>query len=105
VSELTLAFALVPDLIDARFREEHERLTSSNYIDFYKRQVGKSVRIPKELLAFLPMYTLIGKSWSISSDPDVPITHLVMAKDYVAGLSDSRARAFHRNLLGQPTSE
>jgi dGTP triphosphohydrolase len=105
VSELTLAFALVPELVERRFREEHERLLNSDYMRFYVKQVGTSVRIPKELFSFLPMYTLIGKSFSIASDHDVPTGSLVMAKDYVAGLSDSRARVFHRDLFAGPTNE
>lgn len=105
VSELTLAFALVPELVDRRFREEHERLWGSDYLQFYFRQVGKSIRASKELFSFLPMYTLIGKSFSIATDPDIRVEHLVMAKDYVAGLSDSRARAFHRDLFSGPTGE
>ena len=105
VSELTLAFALIPELVERRFREEHERLSNSDYMRFYRRQVGASVRIPKELCSFLPMYTLIGKGFSLSSDPDFPTMDLVMAKDYVAGLSDSRARVFHRDLFAGPTNE
>ena len=100
VSELTLALALVPELVESRFREEHERLWNSEYAQFYKRKVGEDVRIPKELFSFFPIYTMIGKkSVDIMSDRNVPIMYVVMAKDYVAGLSDSRARAFHRDLF------
>jgi dGTPase len=99
VAELTLAFALLPELVERRFREEHERLWNSEYARFYDSLAGKSVRIRKELISFLPMYTLIGKAVNITSDPDIPIMHLIMAKDYVSGLSDSRARAFHTDLF------
>jgi dGTPase len=99
VSQLTLAFALLPELIERRFQEEHERLWNSEYAQFYQRLVGNSVRIRKELISFLPMYTLIGKFVNIMLDSDIPVMHLIMAKDYVAGLSDSRARAFHTDLF------
>lgn len=99
VSELTLAFSLVPELVEKQFLDEHKRLWESEYMSFYTRQVGKTIKLPKELFYFLPTYTLIGKSFSINSDHQINVQHLIMAKDYVAGLSDSRARAFHRDLF------
>jgi dGTPase len=45
VSELTLAFSLVHELVDRRFREEHEPLENSDYMRFYEGKVGKSVKI------------------------------------------------------------
>ncbi|MHB1001827.1 MAG: deoxyguanosinetriphosphate triphosphohydrolase family protein [Armatimonadota bacterium] len=109
VTELTVAFALIPNLVDNQFFMEHRRLWESAYMNFYKNEC-KKVRIPKELFSFLPMYTLIDGSFNesgdadVSKDADVNIEYLIMAKDYVASLSDSRARTFHRNLLAGPTN-
>jgi hypothetical protein len=45
------------------------------------------------------MHVMIGTRHGVGADITVDIEQLVMAKDYVAALSDSRARLFHRQVV------
>jgi dGTPase len=98
VSELAISYSLLPQLIDERFRGEHERLWNTAYIEFYRKQVGRTVTLRKEMISFLPMHLMIGTEYQPGSDAGVPTEQLIMAKDYVAALSDARARQLHREL-------
>jgi len=99
VAELTIAYSILPDLVDERFRKEHLRLMGSKYMDYYRKRVGSKVRLRRDLVAFLPMHVMIGTAHPLGSDISVPIEQLILAKDYVAALSDSRARLFHRQAI------
>jgi|GEM_PF-4171713 len=47
---------------------------------------------------------MIGTNVKLGEDAAVKTENLVMAKDYVAAFTDSRARAMHRQVLeGHPT--
>jgi dGTPase len=98
VSELAISYSLLPQLIDERFRGEHERLWNTAYIEFYRNQVGRTVTLRKEMISFLPMHLMIGTEYQPGSDAGIPTEQLIMAKDYVAALSDTRARQLHREL-------
>jgi dGTPase len=91
VAELTLAFSIMPQLMDERFRQEHERLWGSKYVEYYRKRVGGKINYRTDLVSFLPMQIMI------------EVEKLIMAKDYVAALSDSRARLLHRQLLDSQT--
>lgn len=99
VSELTIAYSLLPELIEERFREEHGRLSGSKYMEFYRGRVGQKVNLRRDMIAFLPMHVLIGTEHKLGEDIPVHTEHIVMAKDYVAALSNSRARRLHRELI------
>lgn len=100
VSDLTLLFAASPGLVDADFSSEYARLKSSKYMDYYRGGAGKTVLVQPELLGFVPLERLIGSKHSAKKALEIPVEDLVMAKDFVAGLTDSRARKLHLELLG-----
>jgi dGTPase len=100
VSDLTLLFAASPGFVDADFSSEYARLKSSKYMNYYRGGAGKTVLVQPELLAFVPLERLIGSKHSTKKSLEIPVEDVVMAKDFVAGLTDSRARRLHLELLG-----
>jgi dGTPase len=99
VSDLTIAFAACPQLVDREFASEHSRLRSKAYLDHYRKAAGKSVAIQPALLNFLPLEHMIGRQYEPGRSLKVAIEDLVQAKDYVAGFTDSRARVLHSELF------
>src|SRR5262249_3851283 len=56
VAELTIAYSIMPHLVETRFRQEHEYLNKSKYMDHYRQLVAKvNLKCPPELIAFLPI--------------------------------------------------
>jgi dGTPase len=100
VRELTLLMAVAPQLVEARFREGHARLHSTEYMSFYRRETGTKVQLQRASLRFLGGDAGDALGLGTSGQPEVPIEDLIQAKDYVAGLSDERARSLHHELLG-----
>lgn len=115
VSDLTLLFIAIPGLIDESFRIEHERLQSlsSAYIKFYdKYGIEKVVNNEKvrfitdvqtKIFDFLPMDRLIGEEnikidFSIAAQ-DIRLYNIILAKDYVASLTDNRVNRLYLKLL------
>ena len=96
VTELIILFTLYPEYIDSRFLKEHERLKTSNYIGFYK-QISRSISIPDNMVNFLPLNFMIGNN--SNSLKNIDIYHLVLAKDYVASLSDNKCKSLHKSLI------
>jgi dGTPase len=101
VSDLTIAFAACPQLVDRDFAAEHSRLRSTAYLDHYRKVVGKSAAIQTALLERLPLEHMIGSRYERGRRLNVEIEDLVQAKDYVAGFTDSRARVLHSGLFHQ----
>lgn len=99
VSDLTITFATTPALIEPNFAGEHSRLRSTDYLSHYRKLVGRKVSIPAALVDFLPLERLIGFRHLRGQPVEVAIEDLVQAKDFVAGLTDSRARALHAEIL------
>lgn len=99
VTELTLACAMIPGLIEEKFRLEHSRLHGSKYLTYYRERVGDSVTIRSELLAFLPTHSIMGTDIAIGDNVDVNVEDVIMAKDYVAALTDSRARSMYGRVI------
>ncbi len=99
VAELCITYCVMPDLIEKRFKSEYERLNGSKYMDYYRIKVGKKVTLRRDLVGFLPMNLMIGTRYKVGQDLTVPIEDLIIAKDYVAALSDSRATAFHGEIV------
>lgn len=96
VTELIILFTLYQEYIDSRFLKEHERLKTSNYIGFYK-QISRSISIPDNMVNFLPLNFMIGNN--SNSLKNIDIYHLVLAKDYVASLSDNKCKSLHKSLI------
>lgn len=71
----------------------HQRLWAGAYLDAYRRAVGRRADFRAVPGANAGRLQQLEKT-------SVEIEHLVLAKDYVAGLSDERARTLHTQLLG-----
>jgi dGTPase len=99
VTDLTVAFATCPSLVEEDFAVEHERLWSTAYLDHYRRRVGKKVTIPSTLVDFLSLEHLIDFKYEPGRSIEIDVEQLVRAKDFVAGLTDSRARRLHKELF------
>jgi len=97
VSELLLMLTLFPEHINQQFRMEHERLNSSDYMKYYRRQ-HQTIGIENNLLGFLPLATMIGFDFKRTKNIDV--YNLILAKDYVASLTDKKLKKLHMELLG-----
>ncbi len=93
VRELTLFFACAPECLEANFVRAHERLWGGPYLAAYRGAIGKLADLRAVPGADAGRLQQLGKT-------SVEVEHLVLAKDYVAGLSDERARALHTQLLG-----
>lgn len=100
VSELTLLLAAAPSFVDEAFRVEHTRLETTPYIAHYHR-AGQKLLLRPELLRFVPLERLIDFKFDPGQPLEVPVRELIQAKDFVAGLTDARARSLHEELLGR----
>nr|WP_279077496.1 dNTP triphosphohydrolase [Hafnia alvei] len=96
VSELLLLFTLFPEHINAQFRIEHERLNSTEYLKYYRDQ-HKTIEISNNLLRFLPLDMMIG--FHLESTRDIDVYQLILAKDYVASLTDKKLKKIFKGLL------
>lgn len=98
VRELTLLFTFFPLLVDERFRQGHERLRDSEYMNFYRGETGNRAKLTARMLQ-----SVVRDGDNVPKvdpkNPEVPVEDLVQAKDFVAGLSDERARSLHREYL------
>jgi dGTPase len=99
VRELTLLFCVAPQLIDERFRDGHMRLHGTEYMEFYRKETGKTVKLREGMLNFLGRDGGDHLGMDSAASREVPVEQLIQAKDFVAGLSDERARALHHDLL------
>jgi dGTPase len=99
VAELAIAYSVMPYLVEERFRREHARLNDSKYMKFYKHILGNTLTFQRELVAVLPTHVMIGTKHRVGTEIVVRLEDMIMAKDFVAALSDSRARLFHRQLV------
>lgn len=100
VSELVILFAIIPDLIETDFRKEYISIETSKYYSFYKDKLGEQITIKAEMLNYIPFHLLIGTQYPAYQDIDnVPLIDLIRSKDYVASLSDYKARKLHNQLL------
>ncbi|WP_022940459.1 dGTP triphosphohydrolase [Psychromonas hadalis] len=96
VSELLILYVLYPEHIDERFRVEHERLRNTNYIKFYEK-AKLYFSLPEAYTSFLPLNVMIGFNPSVLNNIDT--YNLVIAKDYIASLSDKRITSIYHELL------
>lgn len=96
VSELLILYVLYPEHIYDKFRIEHERLRESDYIKFYKSKKEK-FDLPREFVSFLPLNMMIG--FNFKKLRNINTYDLILAKDYIASLSDNKIKNIHRELL------
>lgn len=97
VKELTVLFAIFPNLIDMRFEGSYRRVRNSQYMKWYRERSGSKVRVPDRYTDFLPLHWLIGVDPKQIREFDVEL--LVQSKDYVASLTDSEAKRLHHQFI------
>lgn len=96
VSELLLLFTLFPEHINTQFRIEHERLNSTEYMNYYRNQ-HKTIEIPYNILRFLPLDMMIG--FNQGNTKYIDVYNLILSKDYVASLTDKKLKRVYQELL------
>ncbi len=99
VGELTLLFSLFPQFIEPEFRAAHERLHELEYMTHYTARAGLTLQIQSPLLTFLPVDLMIGERYEPGQSAPVRTASLVMATDFVASLTDTRAKDLHRRYI------
>ncbi|HCG5516885.1 TPA: hypothetical protein NJ103_004652, partial [Vibrio parahaemolyticus] len=112
VSDLTLLYIAIPGLIEENFRIEHEKLLSHaksrNYITHYEGENAegklgiKTVPVETSLFRFLPLDKVIGEGINVDltqSTQRIRVYDMILAKDFVAGLTDKRTKSLYRSLL------
>ena len=97
VRDLFLVYAIAAKLVAPVFRESHCGLAGMGYMEWYEQRVGKHVGIPKRLLARYSYEHLLGSELQSQGDNWLVLTtDLLLAKDYVASLTDAGAIEEHR---------
>ncbi|MFB2652671.1 dGTP triphosphohydrolase [Shewanella seohaensis] len=96
VSELLLMFTLFPEHINTQFKIEHQRLNSTEYMRFYREQ-HKTIEIDLRILSFLPLDMMIG--FDQNKTKYIDVYNLILAKDYVASLTDKKIKKVYHELL------
>ncbi|EGR0198338.1 dGTP triphosphohydrolase [Vibrio alginolyticus] len=96
VSELLLMFTLFPEHINTQFKVEHERLNATEYMKYYRDQ-HKTIEIVPKLLRFLPLDMMIG--FDLKKTKYIDVYDLILAKDYVASLTDKKLNKVYHELL------
>jgi dGTPase len=101
IRDLFYVYIVAPHLVDERFQEAHRRLANSKYLDWYIKNVGPKVGIPKKNLSRFAYEHIIGETPTSQGDNWMMPTHnIVLAKDYVASLTDARAVIEHQKHFG-----
>lgn len=101
VSELFLIYALSPALVDERFSRSHRRLIDTEYMHHYEFLVKKkNAGIPSRLVTQMFLERMIGGEFKRKGEEwIVPLHQIIMAKDYVASLTDVQARLSYQELI------
>jgi dGTPase len=97
VRDLFLVYAMASKLVAQAFRESHRGLAATPYVAWYEQRVDNYVGVPKRLLArYSYEHTLGSELRSQGDNWLVPTMDLLLAKDYVASLTDTAAIEEHR---------
>jgi dGTPase len=97
VRDLFLGYMTAPRLVSPSFRDSYLGLADTEYISWYENKIGKKVGVPKRLLLeFSYEHTLGSEPISQGDNFLIDTFNLVMAKDYVASLTDTTAIEEHR---------
>jgi len=98
VRELLLLYIIAPHLVEIHFKKSHEKLKDSEYMNWYIGRVGEKVKIPKSKV---PYGCPIGLEIESKGDNYfIPIEDLILGKDFVASLTDTRALLEHHKHFG-----
>lgn len=104
ISDLFLLFAVAPHLVDARFKNSHSQIRNTEYMKWYVDKVGDEVGIRKKQLVQFAYEHTIGNPLRPQGDNwMIPTENIILAKDYVASLSDTRATAEYRKHISNLT--
>ena len=95
VTSLFFLYMTRGGLVEGAFRRTHRQLKETRYIAYYEEQVGGTMfAFPKRLIAPLAIDKMIGADLREEGDNfRVSLYDVVLAKDYVASLTDPRAHA------------
>jgi hypothetical protein len=101
VTELFLLYCLSPLLIEERFVRLHNKLNGTEYMHYYEQRVKSGIiGLPVLLVTPLFLERMIGSNLQKKGDNwSVPLHSAIMAKDYVASLTDTQANRFYTELL------
>jgi dGTPase len=101
VRDLLCLYVFAPGLVEERFHRVHSRLENTPYINWYLNRCGPVVRIPQESLdTVIRDYAQVHNTALKSGSFNIPVHDIVMAKDYVASLTDQRAASEHTRYFG-----
>jgi len=102
IYQLFYLYALTPELIEKNFVKYHLTLSDSYYLDFYKKkQKAEFVGISKEIISSLLLDKIIGKKMTAqSANWEIPIYNIILAKDYIASMTDNKALLEYRKHIG-----
>ena len=91
-SALFYLYAFSPELIDSTFKRNHGLLISSKYIKYYYKKLENKIGIAKHKVSHFNFNLLIGKEIETEGDNyRIPTYNVILAKDYVASLTDQSA--------------
>lgn len=97
VRDLFLVYAIAPKLVAQAFRESHRGLATTAYVAWYEQRVGNDIGVPKRLLArYSYEHTLGSEPRSQGDNWLIPTMDLLLAKNYVASLTDTAAIEEHK---------
>jgi len=98
MSRLFMLYSVRPDLVDPEFRALHGGLRKTGYMDWYRAATANAgVRIPSEVMQELALELAIDHD----DARQMTVEDVIMAKDYVASMTDQRATRVFRELFGQ----
>lgn len=100
VRDLFLVCAVSPSVISETVRLSHDGLRDTEYYKAYRdRAKGETIGIPKRLLAKFAFEHTIGQKLAGAGDHwKVGVYDVILAKDYVASLTDAAAEQEHASL-------
>jgi len=101
VTELFLLYSLVPSLVDERFTVAHQKLWEKEYMEHYKRCIQyEFIGIPARLVSQFFLERMIdGESQRHGDNWNVPFENVILARDYVASLTDTQATQAYLDIL------
>ncbi len=100
INDLFLVFTFFPELVSRSFTNSHDQLKSKHYGQYYEKEMGSEIGVPKRLLLNYHLEKIIDKETRSEGDNYIIRSwDVVRAKDYVASLSDTSAFSEYRKHL------
>ncbi len=92
ISNLLLLYIFEPKFIDNRFLQSHKKLIGTDYMNYFKKKLGKEIEITRDLSEKFDYNKLLGKKIKNNGGSVLPIENLISAVDYTASLTDIQAK-------------